>query len=360
MATESSEKPTRVVGIDLSKKNFTVCWAPQKGKEKLVTYSYDGSSFQAFLKELNTTDRILFEAGNQAFWFYDQVVERAEEVFVLNPSKLAIIFKSANKTDKHDATKLAYLGKSLCKDMLPLIRIPSAHVRVLRSLLTERENYKKSLTMLKNRFHAVCASKGKTRFTRSHLQSHKKRAGIMNELDAVSRRQLERLDRSMVTLEQEIKNVEKDIETELHGYDEMVLLASLPGLGLIGCASILAYLGEVDDFETADQAVSFVGLAPRVFNSGKQQHTGTISKHGNSLIRKTLIQSIWVMVRYRYGGAILNHYENVRKRRGKGRAVVAAARKMMVVIYSMLKNGELYRDYEERLYQNKLKQFHLV
>jgi transposase len=164
----------------------------------------------------------------------------------------------------------------------------------------------------------------------------------------------------MVTLEQEIKNVEKDIETELHGYDEMVLLASLPGLGLIGCASILAYLGEVDDFETADQAVSFVGLAPRVFNSGKQQHTGTISKHGNSLIRKTLIQSIWVMVRYRYGGAILNHYENVRKRRGKGRAVVAAARKMMVVIYSMLKNGELYRDYEERLYQNKLKQFHLV
>jgi transposase len=116
--------------------------------------------------------------------------------------------------------------------------------------------------------------------------------------------------------------------------EDMIFLMQLPGLGLYTAMTILAAIGDIERFATAQQLVGYAGLGARVRASGDRQQTGKISKRGRRELRTALIACAWVAVRWSSHWQRIFH--SLAKRIGKQKAITAVARKMLVVIWHVL------------------------
>ena len=141
----------------------------------------------------------------------------------------------------------------------------------------------------------------------------------------------------------------KDAASAMKGFEE---LTSIKGIGARSAAILLAGIGKVEDFSNADKLAAYVGIVPKVSNSNDTQHSGKITKRGNKLIRTTLVQCTLIAIRY---SAYLNrHYQRIKERRGFGKAIIATARKLLLIIYDTLKNGWIFENFTEfKIKQNQ-------
>ena len=110
---------------------------------------------------------------------------------------------------------------------------------------------------------------------------------------------------------------------------------TVPGVSLISAATFVAVVGDVGRFATPKKLVSYVGLDPKVRQSGEAPaRHGQISKQGSSEARHMLCEAAWVVVRT--PGPLRAFYERVRARRGAQIALVATARKLCVLFWHLL------------------------
>lgn len=98
---------------------------------------------------------------------------------------------------------------------------------------------------------------------------------------------------------------------------------------------VKAIIGDINDFESPDKLVAYVGLCPRVNNSNETVNHGRITKRGNKLVRKLLVQCAWVSVRY--NPTLKDFYTVLKKRKPAGKAIIAVARKLVYQIFYTLK-----------------------
>lgn len=135
------------------------------------------------------------------------------------------------------------------------------------------------------------------------------------------------------------------IERQLAGFavdsPDARRLMTVPGVGLITSVAFLAQVGEISRFEESRQLVGYLGLDPKVRQSGSSQATtGRISKEGSALVRHVLVEAAHVAIRS--PGPLRAFFERVRARRGHAVAIVAVARKMCVLFWHLLSRGEDY------------------
>ena len=123
-----------------------------------------------------------------------------------------------------------------------------------------------------------------------------------------------------------------------HWNDAMTLLMQLPGIGLYSGMTILAAIGDIARFPSAQQLVGYAGLGARVRASGKSYRTGKISKRGRRELRFALIASAWVAVRW--SEYWRTQFQLLAKRIGKQKAIVAIARKLLITIWHILTKQE--------------------
>jgi hypothetical protein len=129
---------------------------------------------------------------------------------------------------------------------------------------------------------------------------------------------------------------------------------TVPGVNLICAASFLAAIGDVRRFRTSRQLVAYLGLDPRVRQSGDEPaRSGRISKQGSASARWALVEAAWSVVRQ--PGPLHAFYERIRARRGHGKAVVASARKLAVLFWCLLIRGEDYAHQQPSLTAKKLR-----
>ena len=144
------------------------------------------------------------------------------------------------------------------------------------------------------------------------------------------------------------KALSDEIEDKLHELkdkmEQIENLTSICGIGVKSAMAIKAIVGNVNDFENEDKLVAFAGLCPRVQNSNETVSHGRITKMGNKLMRKLLVQCAWVSIRY--NPIMQKQYENLRKRKPAGVAIIAIARKLLVQIYYTLKYNWYFNDTE--------------
>jgi hypothetical protein len=111
-------------------------------------------------------------------------------------------------------------------------------------------------------------------------------------------------------------------------------LLQLPGIGLLTAMTILSAIGPIDRFPTAKKLVGYAGLGAKVHASGLTHRTGGITKQGRRELRRVLIEAAWTAVRYdRYWQ---DQFESLAYRIGSEKAIVAIARKLLVVIWHVL------------------------
>ena len=121
------------------------------------------------------------------------------------------------------------------------------------------------------------------------------------------------------------------------------LLQTLPGVGQLAAASILAETGtDLTPFPTAGQMASWAGLCPGNRESAGIRK-GSQTTHGNSYLRTALVQCAWAATR-KQGSVFQARFQQTR--RGQKRAIVAVAHQMLIIVYCMLKQGVPFRDAE--------------
>jgi hypothetical protein len=133
---------------------------------------------------------------------------------------------------------------------------------------------------------------------------------------------------------------------------------TIPGVDATVALSIVAAIGDFHRFPRPERLVSYLGLNPRVRQSGGQPAShGRITKHGRAHARGMLVEAAWVAVKT--PGPLRAFYDRIRARRGMQIAVVATARKLAVLCWHLLIKDEDYAFARASLTEKKLRKLEL-
>ena len=141
-------------------------------------------------------------------------------------------------------------------------------------------------------------------------------------------------------LDEQISPLEAAVEKAAFAHQQARLLMTQPGVGAITALAFVVTIGEVARFGRGKQVASYLGLIPREHSSGGQQRLGAISKQGNSFMRMLLVEAAQTAVRLDEG--LRKKYQHRCHSKAKGVAKVAAARKLAVRLYWMLRSNTAY------------------
>jgi len=119
------------------------------------------------------------------------------------------------------------------------------------------------------------------------------------------------------------------------------LLRSIPGIGLITAMEILTELETIDRFKNIDHFASYIGLIPSTHSSGENERTGSITPRGQQMLRRAIVESSWVAVRL--DTALTQKYISLTSRMIPQRAIIRIAKKLLSRIYFVLKNKQPYK-----------------
>jgi transposase len=151
--------------------------------------------------------------------------------------------------------------------------------------------------------------------------------------------------RHLACLEEELEELDIVISHRMQAapfQDSFVLLQTIPGIGQLAAASILAETGtDMAPFPTAEQMASWAGLCPGNRESAGIQK-GRQTTHGNSYLRTALVQCAWAATK-KSGSVFQIRFQQLSRRRGEKRAIVAIAHQMLIIIHCMLKLGIPFR-----------------
>jgi transposase len=244
------------------------------------------------------------------------------------------------KTDPHDARALALY---LSKNMLPEVRMEDKEHGQLASLTQTRDTLVKLRTALKNKVNNILSARG-LNLAREALSSEKKLAEVLElPFDEIVRIELRVIVEQIRSLNKSIAELEKTIGEEGSKLEGHKCLSSIKGIGKITGAILLSAIGDVNDFAEEGHLASYFGIVPRVSNSNETERSGRIHKRGAKLGRTALVQS--ALIAANYSPYLKRFYEQVKARRGAGKAIIALARKFLGIIYRTLKNKWVFEDF---------------
>jgi len=328
----------RYIGVDLHTTQITVCYL--KADEEVEIRKYQLVEMDKFVSTLELTDEIAVEATCNTRWFSEQVKEAVGRVVLVNPRAFEVVKSSVKKTDKNDAINLA---RFLRADLLPEVRAKKEEAEKVQSLVNTRSKLVRLKTSLINKIHALFVANGR-KLKKTSLSSEKGMGKVLLATwSEIERTELEIIIEQIGSLKASIKKLDKAIEEEaakLKGYENLV---SISGIGSLSAGILLSVIGNVEDFEKADKLASYFGIVPRVSNSNETVKTGRITKLGNKTGRTTLVQcSLSAIRKNEY---LKKYYEQVKARRGHGKAKIALARKYLGIIYNTLTHNWVFADF---------------
>ncbi len=329
----------RHIGVDLHTTQLTVCCLSEAEKPQMKTYSL--AKMGEFVKELKPTDSVAVEATGNTNWFVSQIENQVERVVIVEPRSFEVIRRSVKKTDERDAEALA---RFLRAGLLPEARRRTPEQEAVQSLALTREKLVGLRTKLINQIHALLVRHGRKE-KRERLTGSKALAQVIEkyEWSEAERVELEVIQQQVEALGEGIGKLDKAISEageRLRGFENLV---SIKGIGVKSAAVLLSVIGEVGDFKSEERLASYFGIVPRVRNSNETVHHGRITKQGSRMGRTTLVQC--TLVALRYSPYLKKFYQAVKERRGSGKAIIAASRKFLGIIYNTLKNDWVFEDF---------------
>jgi transposase len=342
----------RYIGIDLHKTNFVVCFLAADETTRTETYPLTKPGLTRFIAQLEPEDEVAVEVTANIYYFYDWMRPHVSRVVLVDTYRFAVIAKSKKKTDKADAAALA---RFLKLDYLPSVPVPSERIRQLRHLLQARETMVGMRTKLKNMGHGALTRNG-IALSRSAFASKLSRVRLSKRDDLApadalimqaALRQMAELDREVEALGDEIVRVGK-------GLAGVQRLLQIHGLNLLSAIALLAEIGDIALFETSKQLTAYAGLATSTRQSNETTRHGGITKRGRKRLRTLAIQAVLSMVN-RTQTPLMEFYQKKQREKGSGKAICATARKLLTIIFVMLKKELDYWYLEDRLYNRKLR-----
>lgn len=347
----------RYIGVDLHKTNFVVCFLNEDESFHLETFALTKTGLARFLAKLEKDDAVAVEATQNIYYFYDQIKTSVARIVLVDTYRFAVIAKSKKKTDKADAQALA---RFLKLDWLPEVPVPSERVRELRHLLQARETLVGLRTKLKNMGHAALTRNG-IALSRSAFASALSREKLLkrDDLSAADKVIMESALRQIAELDDEVERLEAEIIRRGKTLAGITRLLQLHGMNLLSAISLLAEIGDIKLFETSKQLTAYAGLVTSTRQSNETTRHGRITKEGRKRLRTVAIRAVLTMVN-RTKTPLMDFYTRKKREKGSGKAICATARKLLTIVFVMLKKELDYWYLEDRLYNRKLRDLNAV
>lgn len=329
----------RTIGMDVHR-DFAEVVEKRDGKRRRIgRVATTNEAMTAFARTLGAADHVVLESTSFAWPVAEMLGRHAGRVTVSNPMKTKAIASAKVKTDKVDAAVLADLGDA---DLLAPVWVPDPLTQAMRRRVMHRQQLVRHRTrtkvqvlstlhrnLIKPPVTDVFGTKGRAWLATVKLPMH-------------DRIQIDSLLRIYDVLDSETKLVDIELAEVVLDTPAATLLMSIPGVGPTTAVGFIALIGDINRFETARNLVGYLGLDPRVRQSGNGPYkNGRISKEGSTHARTLLIEAAHATVKS--PGPMRSYYQRLKARKGTQVAVCAVARKLTVITWHMLKTGEAYR-----------------
>jgi len=342
MSTSNSQAIERYIAIDAHKHYIVVGGLDAQMEIVLPLRRIDISRFSEWAhKHLKLTDAVVIEATVNTWTLYDIVEPLVGRSVIANAYQVKLIAAARVKTDKRDVWALARL---LVADLIPEVWVPPVHVRELRALISHRRRLIQIRTRARNRLHSLI-HRHNLLPPKGSLFAPKHRdwwfSQNLSPTESLRLRQdletLDHVDGQLKTVDDELNRL-TTVEPWSKFYPYLV---QLPGFGLVVSMTVLAAIGDVTRFPSAKHLVGYAGLGASVHDSGKTHRTGRITKQGRRELRWVLVQAAWVAVNTHPHWK--EQYQRLTRRKPTNKAIVAIARKLLVVVWHVLTAREADR-----------------
>ncbi len=353
----TQEVPTMIyIGIDVHKKMCVVCLQDETG-EVIAELEIENkkSGFEKLLQLVKGKEAKAVMESTANLWIrlYTELEAAGIKVVLSNPSRNRIIAESVKVTDRVCARMLATLLRT---GFIAQCHVPPPEVRAMRVLIRYRTKLVQDLTRVKNRIHSILQKyelppcECTDLFGKKGVQWLEMVVPLVDPGDQfVLGMELSRISELKGCIEQ----VEQRIASQAVITEEVTTLMSITGVDYFTAMLFLCEISDINRFPSASKLTSWLGLVPRVHQSGETVYQGRITKRGSPLVRWALIQAAQVAVRHDPYWA--EKFNRISSRRGSQIAYVAIARELAVTMYHMLKRNEPYRYTKQLTYERKLK-----
>ena len=327
---------TRYVGVDLHRRRSVIVVLDADGTE-LWTKRIDNDPLTLGLEieEAGPAPEVVLEATWGWYWAADVISQAGGNVDLVHPLGIKGFENRRVKNDHIDARLLADL---LRMGRLPESWIAPEGIRYQRELVRYRRILSQLRAGLKAQVHAVLGKEG-LMAPINHLWGPGGTVWLdETEMADAYETRIRSLRRLIKLYDNEITQLDTRIASVFEDHDGYQVIQQLNGVGPVLAAIFCAELGDVTRFSSAKRVTSWAGLTPRHRESDTTIHRGPITKQGSGLVRWAAIEAI---SRNHGDDPIRNHYRRVAERRGLNKGRVAAARKLLTLVYYGLRDGEI-------------------
>ena len=336
------QAPTRFVGLDVHKHYLvavgvdaarTVVFGPQR-----VAYA----TLTAWIQQhLTPADAVVLEMTTNAFQLHDELQPFVHSVTLVHPPQVALVTQVPVKTDTKAALALAQLHAA---GLLHGIWVPPPAVRDLRAVVAQRTKLRRLATQARNRLHAALH---RARIVPPDGNPFAPEQRQWWQTLPVSALEQARIQSDLATLsfaEAQVQHLEAALVAVAAEDERVPLLIQLPGIQLVSAVTILAAIGEIERFPSAEQLVGYAGLGARVHASGQLHRTGRITKTGRRDLRHIMVEAAHTASRSHPHWR--RELPRLEPRLGHNKAIVAIARKLLVSVWHVLTQQSVDRHAE--------------
>jgi transposase len=324
------------VGIDLHRRRSVIVRMTPEGEVlETVRVDNDPVALSLELAKAGPDPEVVLEATYGWYWAADLLQACGARVHLAHPLGIKMFGYQRVKTDARDSTNLAEL---LRMGRLPEAWLAPPAVRELRELVRYRAKLVALRSGLKAQVHAVLAKQG-VRVPMSDLFGV---AGtrLLEELrlERAYALRVASLRRLLAVYDQEITMLGREIATALADDPGSLAIQAIPGVGPVLAAVFVAEIGDIQRFAGAPPLCSWAGLTPRHRESDTTVRRGPITKQGPRLVRWAAVEATQRLPAASKQAA---DFHRIADRRGKGIGRVAAARKLLTLVFYGLRDGQV-------------------
>jgi len=342
---------TRFVGLNVLQKLTAICVVDETGRRlwRGQCATDPGQIERTVRGHAGEDARIGVETGPMTPWLVHELRARGLNVVCLDARHASAALKlQMNKTDQNDAEGLAQIMRT---GWYRAVHVKSLNAHRARALLGARAQLVDMTTRLSNHVRGVLKTFGLLPGAMRGLPFDRRVEELLADRD-----DLASIVRPMLAawrqLREQVAVFDKAVRALAKADPTCRLLMSVPGIGVL---SVLAYVSTVEDparFARSRSVGAHMGLTPRQYQSGEVDRSGRISKCGDTLARTLLYEAaVVILVRVRRASSLKDWAQAIAKRSGPGKARVALARKLSVILHSIWRTDEPFRWSEQEQVQ---------
>jgi transposase len=297
-----------------------------------------------FLEGFEAVESVI-ETGRSSYTMVDVLEEMGVTVKIAHPNEVKAIARAKIKTDKRDSEVLAHL---LRMNMVPEVYRRSVENRQAQRVLRQRAFYVRAMTALKNRVYAFLSQQREEVreevVRETNIFSERGQKVLLGlKLVPGEKRLLDALLKTYRHLEKRTKESAAFVEKLYEENREAQLIRTIPGFGKYLSVLVAVEIADLSRFADAAHLHAYAGVIPSVHSSGDNTYYGKIIRAGNRWLRWAAVEAVWPAIRADFD--LRCFYERLARRKGANKAKVAAARRLLTIVYKVWKEQRNYIPY---------------